>query len=67
MRSVKVNAKPVTVVHIAGSSQIGIGESLIPRVATAYVQEVIYQTAFQTAKDNRFLYSSCRVGFGHLR
>lgn len=55
LRSVKVNAKPATVVYIAGSSQIGIGESVILRVATASARAVIYQIAFQTTKGNRFV------------
>jgi hypothetical protein len=57
LKSVTVNSQPATVVYIAGSNQINIGEKAVLRISNAFVPGETYQLAFQTVNGNKFVYT----------
>jgi archaellum component FlaF (FlaF/FlaG flagellin family) len=58
LKSVTVNSQPATVIYIAGSNQIGKGETATLRIATTFTPEETYQLTFQTTKGNKFTYTA---------
>jgi hypothetical protein len=58
LKSVTVNSQPATVIYIAGSNQIGKGETATLRIATTFTPEETCQLTFQTTKGNKFTYTA---------
>lgn len=56
IKDATVNTQPATIVYIAGSSDINIGESAILRIAHTFNSKETYQLTFQTVKGNSFIY-----------
>ena len=57
LKSVTVNSQPATVIYIAGSNQIDIGEKAVLRISNTFAQGETYQLAFQTVNGNKFVYT----------
>jgi archaellum component FlaF (FlaF/FlaG flagellin family) len=54
--SVTVNSQPTRIAYIVGSPQINTRESILLRVANAFIPEETYQLTLQTAKGSKFVY-----------
>jgi len=57
IKSITVNSQPTIVAYIDGTNQINIGESVIVRIANAFVPEEAYQIEVQTARGSKFVYT----------